>query len=105
MRIDNVYEVADASRGVGNSVEMDMDAAGLVRKSSGFSEPPCQSLHPVNILPVEQDGADQFHAVTIISGDSPSPLFFLTMQAAIVHHFPNTPIRSGYFVGVVSRAA
>lgn len=101
MRIDNVYEVADASRGMVGSVEMDMDTAGLVRKSAGFPEPPCQSLHPVNILPVKQDGADQLHAVTVISGDSPAPFFFLTMQAAIVHHFPDMPIRSGYFVGVI----
>ena len=67
MRVDDVDEVADASRGVGSSVEMDMDAAGLVRKSSGFPEPSCQSLQLVNIFPVEQDGADQLHAVTVIS--------------------------------------
>ena len=38
MRIDDVDEVADTSGCMVGAVEMDVDAAGLVDKSSGFSE-------------------------------------------------------------------
>ncbi len=52
VRIDDVDEVADASWRMARAVQMDVDAAGMVGKPSGFAEPPCQSLHRVNIFPV-----------------------------------------------------
>lgn len=45
MRVDNVDEVADTSRRVVRTIQMNMDAAGLVGESPGFAEPPRQGLY------------------------------------------------------------
>ncbi len=52
MRVDDIHEIADAPWRMAGSVEMDVDAAGLIRKSPSFSQPSRESLYHVNILPI-----------------------------------------------------
>ena len=54
MRIDDVHKVTDAPWRMADSVEMDMDTAGFIRKSSVFSQHPCECLYLVYIFPIQQ---------------------------------------------------
>lgn len=101
MRVDDIHEIADAPWRMAGSVEMDVDAAGLIRKSPSFSQPSRESLYHVNILPIQQDWADQFHAVVTSGGYCPSPILFLAVNAAVIHQFPSAPIGCGDFLGIV----
>ncbi len=101
MRVDNVDEVTDTSRRVVRTIQMNMDAAGLVGESPGFAEPPRQGLYLANVFPVAQDGADQLHTITAVGGHGSSPLLFLAVDAAVIHDFPNSAVWGRYPVSVI----
>ena len=50
------------------------------------------SLQGVDVLPVEQNGADQLHAVKSVGGDGPPVFLLLADDAAVVHELPEPPV-------------
>ena len=72
---NDVYKVTDTSRRVVGSVQVDVDAAGRVGERSRFAETPHKPLQSVDVLPIEQHRADQFHTVFLVCWDY-SPMFF-----------------------------
>ncbi len=100
-RGNQVHKVTDAAWGVLAPVQMDMDAAGVVRKAPGFPYPPDQRLEVTDVPVIAEDRADHLHTVTAVRADSPPVLFLLASDAAIIHELPDPPIRRGYFVGLI----
>ncbi len=103
-RGNQVNEVTDAARSMLPSVQMDMDAAGIVRKTPGFPQPPDERLDAADILVITEDRADHLHTVAAVRADNPPALFLLASDTAVIHELPDPPIRRGYFVGFIVAA-
>lgn len=98
---NDVDEVADTPRRVVGPIQVDVDAAGRVGEAARSAQCPHQTLQDVNILTVKQNGADQFHAVAVGSGDDLPPAPVLADNAAVVHELPDSAVRGDDLVGVV----
>lgn len=72
---------------------MDVDTAGGIGKTACFAQGAYQPLQHIHILSVEQNGADQLHAVFAACGDNTSPFLALTGDAAVRHEFPGSARR------------
>lgn len=92
---DNVHEIANAPRRVINSIQMNMDATSGISEPARFTQTPHQTLQRVNIFPVKQYRADQLYTVSPGCGYDLSLFLPLTVDAAVIHKFPNSSIRSG----------
>ena len=101
---DDVDEVADAPYGMSLPIQVDMDAAGSVGKPPSLAQAAQQPLQGVDILPVTQDGSDQFHTVTAVCGCKPPVLPALAADAAVIHELPGPPVRSPDFIGFIITA-
>ena len=60
---DEINEVADRSRGVRFSVEMDMDAAGAVCHATSFSQAANNILQSSDVFMVSKDRANQLTGI------------------------------------------
>ena len=89
---DEVDEVADGSWCMWLSVEMDMDAAGVVGDATSFSDAPDNVLQYPNIFPVSENGADQFTGIFITCGNQSATFSSAAGNTAVIHEFPFTPV-------------
>lgn len=80
---------------------MDVDTAGRVGEASRLAQGPHQPLQDVDVLIVEQDGADQFHTALSGRGSNTSPGPLLTENAAVVHTLPDSSVWCFDLVGVI----
>jgi len=83
--------------------DMDVDAAGLVGKSSGLAKRPHQFLQLRDVF-VGKDGTDHFRAVEAGSICNVSVHLLLGNQAGVVHGFPFPSLFIPCSVGIVGSA-
>lgn len=101
---DDVDEVPDALRRVVRSVEVDVDAAGVVGEAACLAEFSDQTLQGFDVLAVGEDRADHLDAVVAVRSDLLSVFLALGVDAAVAHEFPLATVCLSDFVGAVVRA-
>lgn len=85
------------------SPDMDVDAAGLVGKGTGFAEHPHQFLQLRDVF-VGKDGADHFRAVEAGSVCNVAVHLLLGNQTGVVHGFPFPSLFIPCNIGIVGSA-
>ncbi len=100
-RGDDVHEVADRARGVRCSIEVDVDAAGVVGKGPGLAKGSDDLLQAFDVGLVGEDRADQLDAVqSRCTLFDPSGLGFAS-DGSVVGELPFPAVKGLQFVGVV----
>ena len=98
---DYVHKVADTPGRVVGTVQVDVDATGRISERSRLTQTPHQPLQGVDVLPIEQHRADQFHAVFLVRRDYSSMFLTLAFDTAVIHELPDPSVRGGDTLGVI----
>lgn len=100
--VNDVDEVLDGCEVVACTVKVDMDSAVCVYEGASVSKLSNDLLQSVNVLFVVKDRGYQFAFVKVCRSSDLAVNLLLRGNARIEHYFPNSAVRRGDVVGVVS---